>query len=83
MLSDPVHAPQSALGGRDMDVNGTLAAVIESARHRDFFWVFLDHQMTPGPLEEVMERLPPHIVPVNLDQGLRLFLNRSSTHFVG
>ena len=63
-----------------MDVNGTLAAVIESARHREFFWVFLDHQMTPGPLEEVMERLPTHIVPVNLDQGLRLFLKRYPIH---
>ena len=79
VMSDPVHAP-TAPGGRDMDVNGTLAAVIKSAEHRDFFWVFLDHQMTPGPLEEVLERLPPHIVPVNLDQGLRLYLNRSSGH---
>ena len=79
VLSDPVHAPK-AVKGRDMDVNGTLAVVIESAKHRNFFWVFLDHQMTPGPLEEVMARLPPHIVPVNPDQGLRLFLNRSSAH---
>jgi hypothetical protein len=78
VLSDPVHAPTDKATG-DIDVNGTILAVLRSAEVRSFFWVFLDHQMTAAPLERVLDALAtvPHIVIANLDQGLRLFLNGS------
>lgn len=59
-----------------MDVAGTIAAVLESAKHRKLFWVFLDHQMTSGPLEQALDILRAHhadkVVALNLDQALRL-----------
>jgi hypothetical protein len=72
VLSDPVHAPADTATG-DMDVGATVAAVVRSAKVRRFFWVFLDHKMTAAPLERVLDALPSNVVPVNLDQGLRLF----------
>jgi hypothetical protein len=77
VLSDPVHAPKAKSG--DMDINGTIAAIVASAKQRKFFWVFLDHSMTAAPLEHVLDGLPRSIVAVNLDQGLRLFLNNTSS----
>ena len=57
-----------------MDVAGTVSAVLRSASARRFFWVFLDHQMTAGPLESVLDSLAAEynhtVVPMNLDQAL-------------
>jgi hypothetical protein len=53
------------------------AQVLQSARARRLFWVFLDHQMTSQGLERVLDVLaqPQHrdqVAIVNLDQALRL-----------
>ena len=56
LLSDPVHAPATATTN-DIDVKATVAATLASAKVRRFFYVFLDHQMTATPLEEVLEEL--------------------------
>ena len=46
-----------------MDVAATVTAVLESAKHRKFFWVFLDHQMTAGPLEGERRHSSPGLFP--------------------
>ena len=75
ILSDPVHAPTDP-ETNDIDVPGTVAAVLASAKRRKLLWVFLDHQMTAGPLERVMDTLAKdhaaEVALVNLDQALRL-----------
>ena len=54
----------------------TVAAVLESARRRRLFWVFLDHGMTAGPLERVLDTLAAahsaEVAAVSLDEALRL-----------
>ena len=75
ILSDPVHAPSDP-ETNDMDVAATVAAVLASAKRRKLFWVFLDHQMTAGPLDEALDTLRNNhgdeVVALNLDQALRL-----------
>ena len=75
ILSDPVHAPSDP-ESNDIDVPGTVAAVLNSAKARKLFWVFLDHQMTAGPLEQALDLLreqhATEVVALNLDQALRL-----------
>ena len=46
-----------------MDVAATVTAVLESAKHRKLFWVFLDHQMTAGPLEGERRHSSPGLFP--------------------
>jgi len=59
-----------------LDVAQTIAAVLESGRGRRLFWVFLDHRMTAGPLERVLDALAANhsaaVAAVNLDEALRL-----------
>ena len=73
--TDPVKAPSDPATG-DLDVAETIAAVLASGRERRLFWVFLDHQMTAGPLERVLDALAANhsaaIAAVNLDEALRL-----------
>ena len=60
-------------GGAGVDVNATVGAMVAAAERRRFFWLFLDHDATAEELEQVLDRLPPSVVPVNLDQGMRLW----------
>lgn len=82
ILSDPVHAvvdPEM----NDIDVAATVQAVVASAAVRRLFWVFLNHQMTAGPLETVLDTLvrqhSDKVVAVNLDQALRLCQRDATT----
>ena len=82
ILSDPVHAvldPEV----NDIDVAATVQAVVASAAVRRLFWVFLDHQMTAGPLEKVLDTLArqhsEQVMAVNLDQALRLCQRDAAT----
>lgn len=71
VLHDPVLAPKDAAG--DIDVSATVTAVVKSATRRRFFWVFLDHTSTVQHLEQVLRLLPPSVVPVNIDELVRLY----------
>jgi hypothetical protein len=73
LLSDPVHALADSVTG-DIDIKGTVAATLASAKTRRLFYVFLDHQMTAAPLERVLDLLAKEdsVAIVNLDQALRL-----------
>ena len=55
VLADPVVA--LALPSGEMDPVGTVAAVCESAKHRQYFWVFVDHRMSAAALEVTLDLL--------------------------
>lgn len=75
LLSDPVHAA-SDKATNDIDVKKTIAQTLASAKARRFFYVFLDHQMTAGPLEQVLDVLTrdhsDEVYIVNFDQAFKL-----------
>ena len=70
-----MHAPSDA-ETNNIDVTGTIAATLASAKVRRMFYVFLDHQMTMPPLEEVFDTLSKEhseeVYLVNFDTALRL-----------
>jgi hypothetical protein len=77
VLADPVVAP--AIGGTgDMDPHGTVAAVLASAQHRRYFWVFIDHQMSVGALETTLDLLTMQaggsVVLLSIDELVRVYL---------
>jgi hypothetical protein len=76
LLADPVHATPSKNTG-DIDVNSTVAAVLASATKRKYFWVFLDHSMTVGALESVLDILNTthraKVAMVTIDGLIRVF----------
>ena len=82
VLADPVVAPATL--SRDIDPKATVAAVLESAKKRKYFWVFLDHLMTAGALETTLDLLTAasgsggandvKIELVTIDELLRVFL---------
>jgi len=78
VFPDPVFDLDDPDSPKEFDVNLTVQRILESQKKRQFFWVFLRHQVTVADLEKLMDKLAAehkNIVVLNPDVFIRFCLN--------